>query len=62
MDEQISKPLVDKHQLAALLGTHPGHIDRLVRTKKIPHFKVGKFVRFDITAVLDSSERVPLDH
>jgi excisionase family DNA binding protein len=40
-------PLLDVDAVAEALGVTPRHIRRLVAERRIPFFKVGKFVRFD---------------
>jgi excisionase family DNA binding protein len=40
-------PLLDVDAVAVTLGVTPRHIRRLVAERRIPFFKVGKFVRFD---------------
>jgi excisionase family DNA binding protein len=40
-------PLIDIHGVAEVLGVTPRHIQRLVAERRIPYFKVGRFVRFD---------------
>lgn len=40
-------PLLDIEAVAEALGVTPRHIRRLVAERRIPFFKVGKFVRFD---------------
>ena len=40
--------LLDVGQAAAYLTIKPGYVRRLVREKRIPYVKVGKYVRFDI--------------
>lgn len=48
-------------QLAQRLGTTVRHVRRLVAEKRVPYYKVGRFVRFDpeeITMWL-ATRRVP---
>ena len=40
-------PLLDVDGVARALGVTPRHIRRLVAERRIPFFKVGRFVRFD---------------
>jgi excisionase family DNA binding protein len=40
-------PLLDVDGVAEALGVTSRHIRRLVAERRIPFFKVGKFVRFD---------------
>ena len=40
-------PLLDIFAVAELLGVTPRHVRRLVAERRIPFFKVGRFVRFD---------------
>lgn len=39
-------PLLTVTETAELLSVSPGYVRRLVRERRIPHHKVGKFVRF----------------
>ena len=39
-------PLLNLDQAAELLGVRPGYLRRLVRERRIPHHKIGKFLRF----------------
>jgi excisionase family DNA binding protein len=39
--------LIEIHEVAAVLCVTPRHIQRLVAERRIPYFKVGRFVRFD---------------
>ena len=43
----VMDPLLDTDEAAELLSVDPGYIRRLVRERRIPLLKVGKFVRFD---------------
>jgi excisionase family DNA binding protein len=45
-DNQLPQ-LLTIEQLAAHLGVTPRHIRRLIAERRIPHLKVGRFVRFD---------------
>lgn len=40
-------PLLDLDAVAQVLGVTRRHMQRLVSEKRIPYFKVGRFVRFD---------------
>jgi excisionase family DNA binding protein len=40
-------PLLDVDGVALALGVTPRHVRRLVAERRIPFFKVGRFVRFD---------------
>lgn len=40
-------PLLDVDAVADLLGVTARHVRRLVAERRIPFFKIGKFVRFD---------------
>lgn len=40
-------PLLDVDGVARALGITPRHVRRLVAERRIPFFKVGRFVRFD---------------
>ena len=43
----LGRPLLDIDAVAAALCVTPRHIQRLVSERRIPHVKVGRFVRFD---------------
>jgi len=43
----FGRPLLDIEAAAAALCVTPRHIQRLVSERRIPHVKVGRFVRFD---------------
>jgi excisionase family DNA binding protein len=43
----LSRSLLDTEAVAAALCVTPRHIQRLVSERRIPHIKVGRFVRFD---------------
>ncbi len=50
--------LVDIDAAASYLSVRPGYLRRLVRERRIPYLKVGKFVRFrvsDLERWLDAS-------
>jgi len=42
---------VTRHQLAALLNLSVRSVDQLAARGKIPFFKIGKSVRFDVVEV-----------
>jgi excisionase family DNA binding protein len=44
-------PLIDINGAAAALGISRRHVQRLVSERRIPFFKVGRFVRFDQDAL-----------
>ena len=44
-------PLMDINGVAAALGVSRRHVQRLVSERRIPFFKVGRFVRFDESAL-----------
>jgi excisionase family DNA binding protein len=44
---QIFENLLDKKSLADFLGVSESLINKMIRQGTIPHFKVGKLVRFD---------------
>lgn len=43
----VRGPLLDVDGVAKALGVTERHVRRLVAERRIPFFKVGKFVRFD---------------
>jgi excisionase family DNA binding protein len=45
--------LLDYQQLAAWLNDSVRHLRRLVSEERIPHIKVGHFVRFDPTEIAE---------
>lgn len=50
--EAFFEKLLTKKQLAALLEISTGYIDKLMALGELPHFKIGKAVRFRQTEVL----------
>ncbi len=63
MSAQRPPPLLNVDQLADHLAVAPGYIRRLVRERRIPYRKVGKFLRFDpgdIDAFVEASRVDPL--
>ncbi len=54
VDEQpIRRALVDIGGVARYLASSERHIKRLVAERRIPHHKVGHFVRFDLDDIDD---------
>lgn len=51
MQTLTAQPLLDIPQVATRLGTSVRHVRRLVLEKRIPYFKVGGLVRFEIEDV-----------
>ena len=45
--ETNRRPLLNIDAVAQALGVTPRHVRRLVSERRIPFFKVGRFVRFD---------------
>jgi excisionase family DNA binding protein len=45
-------PLIDIHGVAELLSIRPRYVQRLVSERRIPYFKVGRFIRFDPAEML----------
>lgn len=69
--EEISRPvpggkerrLADVPAIAERLGVTVRHVRRLVLERRVPYYKVGRFVRFDLDEIdewLDSQRRPPL--
>lgn len=55
-----SLQLLTREQLAQSLGLSPSFISKLMSTEGLPHFKIGKAVRFrpeDVTAWLQKRSR-----
>lgn len=44
---ELGRQLLDTEAVAAALCVTPRHIQSLVSERRIPHVKVGRFVRFD---------------
>ena len=42
----LTSPLLSVTETAELLGVSPGYVRRLVRERRIPHHKIGKYLRF----------------
>lgn len=58
------QPLLTCDQAAELLGVRPGYLRRLVRERRIPYVKVGKFLRFqprDLEAWVQAGRVEPLE-
>ena len=53
--------LLDVSELAVRLAVSPRFICRLVSERRIPHCKVGTFVRFDATEVADWVAKTRID-
>jgi excisionase family DNA binding protein len=53
--------LLTIEELADHLGVTVRHIRRLISEKRVPYVKVGRFVRFDPTAVAASLHRSTID-
>lgn len=45
--EPPAVPLIDVTELAQWLATSQRHIRRLVEERRVPHLKIGHYVRFD---------------
>lgn len=45
------RQLLDVNGVAAMLGCKPCYVRRLVWERRIPYYKIGKFVRFDLEEV-----------
>lgn len=39
--------LLNVDQAAQLLGVRPGYLRRLVRERRLPYVRIGKFLRFE---------------
>ena len=53
--------LLDVSEVAVRLAVSPRFIRRLVSERRIPHCKVGKFVRFDATEVAEWVAKTRID-
>jgi len=47
-----TRTLIDADAAAELIGSEVGHVYSLVRSRLIPHYKVGGLLRFDRDEVL----------
>lgn len=45
--------MVDRNQLAKLISLSPSYISRLMSEESLPHYKIGKSVRFKIEEVME---------
>jgi excisionase family DNA binding protein len=57
-DPDTLPTLLNIDQLAERLGVSSRHIRRLIAERRVPHLRVGRFVRFDpvdVAAWLDGS-------
>jgi excisionase family DNA binding protein len=55
--------LLDTQQTALFLNTTPRFVRRLVHERRIPHLKIGRFVRFDpdeLRSWLDECRQEPI--
>lgn len=53
-------PLLDVPAAAAYLNTRESHIKELISSRRIPHYKVGRYIRFspdDLDAWLRENHR-----
>lgn len=55
------KALLDPKQLALILGITERHVKRLVAERRIPFVKVGRFVRFERSAVDEWVKRATVE-
>ena len=55
---QFFEKLVDKKQLAELIGMSPQYIDKQMSLGRIPYFKIGRSVRFKVSEVMAWLERM----
>lgn len=53
LDEERSQPLLDAAAVARRLATTERHVRRLVAERRIPFVRVGRFVRFNPTAIAE---------
>ena len=44
--------MVDRNQLAKMISLSPSYISRLMAEESLPHYKIGKSVRFIIKEVM----------
>lgn len=47
------RTLIDADAVADLIGSSVGHVYSLVRSRLIPHYKVGGLLRFDRGEILE---------
>lgn len=61
VETQIFENLITKDVLAKLLSLSVSYIDKLVRKKKIPYYKIGRCIRFRVGEVVAwlRSRRLP---
>jgi excisionase family DNA binding protein len=48
---QATAPKLTRHQLAAHLSLSLRYVDELTKRGKLPHFKIGKSIRYDLAEV-----------
>jgi len=48
---QATAPKLTRHQLAAHLALSLRYVDELTKRGKLPHFKIGKSIRYDLAEV-----------
>ena len=61
VETQIFENLITKNVLAKLLSVSVSYIDKLVRDKNIPYYKIGRCIRFRVGEVVEwlRSRRLP---
>ncbi|MCM8768406.1 MAG: helix-turn-helix domain-containing protein [Candidatus Omnitrophica bacterium] len=60
METKETKPILSVKELARYLKVSPYSIYKLAREGKIPGFKVGNKLRFDLEAVLEALKKLGL--
>lgn len=48
---EVLAPKFTRHQLAAHLSLSLRYVDELTKRGKLPHFKIGKSIRYDLAEV-----------
>lgn len=54
---ELFEILVDRKELARLLGLSPSYISKLMKYEGMPYFKIGRSVRFKLSEVVEFLKR-----
>jgi len=53
----IPERLLSTEELAEYLGWHPGSVRRSAADGDLPHYKIGKYLKFSLSEILSASRR-----
>lgn len=57
-----SPRLVDADEIAALLGIKPSWLLQRARERRLPHYRIGKYIRFDPAEIRAMTHKNPDRH